>query len=69
MQVRAVHDRIQEILNTEYENSRNYRPSTKDWLASHWKGFMSPVQLSRIRNTGESTDDTKQSTRLQPMVQ
>jgi hypothetical protein len=47
-----VHDRVQDILNTEYEASRSYRPSTKDWLASHWQGFMSPAQLSRIRNTG-----------------
>lgn len=51
-QVRGVHDRVQDILNTEYEASRSYRPSTKDWLASHWQGFMSPAQLSRIRNTG-----------------
>ena len=51
-QVRAVHDRVQDILNAEYEASRSYRPSTKDWLASHWQGFMSPAQLSRIRNTG-----------------
>jgi hypothetical protein len=47
-----VHDRVQEILNTEYEASRSYRPTTKDWLASHWQGFMSPAQMSRIRNTG-----------------
>eukprot|EP00878_Enallax_costatus_P004918 GHUV01005173.1.p1 GENE.GHUV01005173.1~~GHUV01005173.1.p1 ORF type:complete len:711 (+),score=203.05 GHUV01005173.1:2140-4272(+) len=58
-QVRQVHDRIQEILNTEYDSSRNYRPSTKDWLASHWKGFMSPAQLSRIRNTGVAMDVLK----------
>jgi 2-oxoglutarate dehydrogenase complex dehydrogenase (E1) component-like enzyme len=54
VQVRGVHDRVQDILNTEYEASRSYRPSTKDWLASHWQGFMSPAQLSRIRNTGET---------------
>ena len=28
------------------------RPQQKDWLASHWHGFMSPAQLSRSRNTG-----------------
>jgi hypothetical protein len=52
LQVRGVHDRVQEILNTEYEASRSYRPTTKDWLASHWQGFMSPAKMSRIRNTG-----------------
>ncbi|KAF8071292.1 ogdh [Scenedesmus sp. PABB004] len=58
-QVRAVHDRVQEILNTEYEAGRSYRPSAKDWLASHWQGFMSPAQLSRIRNTGVSPEILK----------
>ncbi|KAM1263351.1 hypothetical protein ACFXTH_028365 [Malus domestica] len=24
----------------------------RDWLASHWSGFKSPEQISRIRNTG-----------------
>ena len=28
------------------------RASKKDWLASHWMGFYSPAQMSRIRNTG-----------------
>jgi hypothetical protein len=56
VQVRGVHDRVQDILNTEYEASRSYRPSTKDWLASHWQGFMSPAQLSRIRNTGGAVE-------------
>jgi hypothetical protein len=51
-QVRSVHDRIQELLAVEYEGAGNYKPAAKDWLASHWQGFMSPAQLSRIRNTG-----------------
>lgn len=58
-QVRGVHDRVQEILNSEYEASRSYRPTTKDWLASHWQGFMSPAQMSRIRNTGVNADILK----------
>eukprot|EP00879_Flechtneria_rotunda_P007432 GHRR01007796.1.p1 GENE.GHRR01007796.1~~GHRR01007796.1.p1 ORF type:complete len:742 (+),score=239.80 GHRR01007796.1:134-2359(+) len=58
-QVRTIHDRIQELLNQEYEAGRDYRPSAKDWLASHWQGFMSPAQLSRIRNTGVKADVLK----------
>jgi 2-oxoglutarate dehydrogenase E1 component len=52
VQVRAIHDRVQLLLNSEFDASRSYKPTAKDWLASHWQGFMSPVQLSRIRNTG-----------------
>eukprot|EP00775_Hariotina_reticulata_P006514 gene6515-6741_t len=58
-EVRAIHDRVQHLLNSEFDESRNYKPTAKDWLASHWQGFMSPVQLSRIRNTGVNIDILK----------
>ncbi|CAN1148790.1 2-oxoglutarate dehydrogenase, mitochondrial [Linum perenne] len=49
-------DRIQKkvdtILNEEYANSKEYVLKRTDWLSSHWAGFKSPQQLSRIRNTG-----------------
>ena len=31
---------------------QDYKPSARDWLSSYWKGFMSPDQMARIRNTG-----------------
>ena len=31
---------------------QEYKPSARDWLSSYWKGFMSPDQMARIRNTG-----------------
>lgn len=51
-QVRALHDKIQNVLSSEYEKSKDHKQNPKDWLASHWQGFMSPAQMSRIRNTG-----------------
>lgn len=51
-EVAAMEDRVYQILNEEYNNSKNYVPSTRDWLAAYWSGFKSPEQLSRIRNTG-----------------
>lgn len=51
-EVQATHDKILTTLNTEFELGKAYVAKKKDWLASHWEGFMSPAQLSRIRNTG-----------------
>ena len=51
-EVGAMEDRIYQILNEEYTNSKDYVPSTRDWLAAYWAGFKSPEQLSRIKNTG-----------------
>lgn len=40
------------ILNEEFNNSKDYTPSKRDWLAAFWAGFKGPEQLSRVRNTG-----------------
>ncbi|GIL90737.1 hypothetical protein Vretimale_15815 [Volvox reticuliferus] len=55
-EVRAIHDKVQTLLNDAFEAAKDYRPQKKDWLASHWHGFMSPAQMSRIRNTGVPAD-------------
>lgn len=44
------------ILNQEFDSAEDYVPGTKEWLSSHWEGFKSPAQLSRIRNTGEHAE-------------
>ena len=51
-QVRAISDRIQQILHDAYESAKDYKSKKIDWLSSVWHGFMSPSQHSRIRNTG-----------------
>ena len=50
--VRGVSDRVQQTLHNAFEAAKDYKPKKTDWLSSVWEGFMSPVQHSRIRNTG-----------------
>ena len=38
------------------EASKTYVSKESDWLASKWKGFKSPKQQSRIRETGVDLD-------------
>lgn len=47
-----IQKKVGSILNEEFEASKEYIPQKRDWLASHWTGFKSPEQISRIRNTG-----------------
>ena len=39
---------------------QDYKPNARDWLSSYWKGFMSPDQMARIRNTGVPMDFLKE---------
>lgn len=55
-EIKSIHDKIQSMLNAEFDGAKEYKPQAKDWLASHWSGFKSPAQLSRIRNTGVKGD-------------
>lgn len=45
-------EKITSIMENEFESSKDYVPKQRDWLASHWQGFKSPDQLSRIADTG-----------------
>lgn len=51
-EVSRLQDNVFRILNEEFDSSKEYVPSTRDWLAAYWAGFKGPEQLSRIRNTG-----------------
>lgn len=52
--LRNIHNKIQSILQEEFDAGKDFVPKDTDWLSSVWSGFMSPAQLSRIRNTGVS---------------
>lgn len=41
---------------SDYEASKSYVLSYKNWLSAYWKGFKSPEQMSRIRPTGVNID-------------
>jgi len=47
---------VQGLYEADFEASKTYKPTENDWLSSHWKGFKSPSQRSRIRPTGVDTD-------------
>lgn len=51
-EVREVHNRIQGILQDEFETAKEHVASKQEWLSNVWAGFNSPSQRSRIRNTG-----------------
>lgn len=50
--VKEIHNRIQSIMQEEFDKAKEYKHSDSDWLSSVWTGFMSPAQLARVRNTG-----------------
>jgi len=35
-EIDAIYDKINSILNAEFEASKAYVPKEKDWLSSHW---------------------------------
>lgn len=50
-----MHKKVDSILNEEFISSKDYVQQRRDWLSTNWRGFKSPEQLSRIRNTGFGT--------------
>ncbi|XP_068637184.1 uncharacterized protein [Aristolochia californica] len=50
--IEKINNKVNTILNEEYEKSKDYVPRKRDWLSAYWSGFKSPEQLSRVRNTG-----------------
>ncbi|KAG2723702.1 hypothetical protein I3843_02G159500 [Carya illinoinensis] len=54
-----INEKVNKILNEEFLASKDYVPKRRDWLSSHWSGFKSPEQLSRVRNTGVKPDILK----------
>jgi 2-oxoglutarate dehydrogenase E1 component len=43
---------VNSILDAEFDASKTWTTPASDWLSSKWSGFLSPRQLSRIRETG-----------------
>ncbi|KAG0477476.1 hypothetical protein HPP92_014317 [Vanilla planifolia] len=50
--IEKINNKVETILNEEFNNSKEYTPIKRDWLSAYWAGFKSPEQISRIRNTG-----------------
>eukprot|EP01038_Epipyxis_sp_PR26KG_P007056 gene7056-9631_t len=50
--IEAVKTNVLSVLENDFVASKTWIPIPGDWLSSKWKGFLSPRQLSRIRETG-----------------
>ena len=59
-QIKGISDKVQKELHDKFNLAKDYKPNVSEWLSSVWKGFMSPSQASRIRNTGVPLDLLKE---------
>lgn len=50
--IERINNKVNSILNEEFNKSKDYVPKKRDWLSAYWAGFKSPEQISRIQNTG-----------------
>eukprot|EP01012_Entosiphon_sulcatum_P014981 TRINITY_DN2000_c0_g1_i1.p1 TRINITY_DN2000_c0_g1~~TRINITY_DN2000_c0_g1_i1.p1 ORF type:complete len:1001 (-),score=244.47 TRINITY_DN2000_c0_g1_i1:917-3919(-) len=50
-EVKEIEKAVTQNLKEKNESAANYRPKNKDWLETHWEGFKSLHQLSKIKNT------------------
>jgi 2-oxoglutarate dehydrogenase E1 component len=57
-------DKINKMVNTTLENdfvaAKAWQTPPFDWLSSKWGGFLSPVQRSRIRETGYDVEKLRE---------
>lgn len=51
-EVENVHKMVNTTLENDFVAAKTWTTPPGDWLSSKWSGFMSPRQLSRIRETG-----------------
>ena len=47
-------------MENEFEASKTWIVPPNDWLSSRWKGFLSPRQFARIRDTGYPLDKLRE---------
>jgi len=43
---------VQKVMESEFEQAKTWKTPEFDWLSSRWKGFLSPYQHARIKQTG-----------------
>ncbi|PJF17607.1 hypothetical protein PSACC_02558 [Paramicrosporidium saccamoebae] len=59
-EISANRDRVWQFMEDSYKGSKDYVPTSKDWLTSNWNGFMSPKELQEnvapSRATGVDMD-------------
>eukprot|EP01041_Mallomonas_annulata_P010258 gene10258-21403_t len=59
-EIKEIRSMVTKTLEKEFEASKTWVTQPSDWLSSKWKGFLSPKNLSRIRETGVNVDRLKE---------
>lgn len=59
-EVEDLKSEVQKNLQEKFEKSKEWTPSFKDWLSSHWRGMKSEASHSEIQETGVNTDKLRQ---------
>ncbi|KAL6619786.1 hypothetical protein ACP70R_034925 [Stipagrostis hirtigluma subsp. patula] len=57
--IQMIHDKVNKILNEEFEKSKDFVPKKRDWLSANWAGLKPPEQTSSVRITGVKLEDLK----------
>ena len=55
-----IKNNVNKVLESEFEASKTWVTPKNDWLSSKWAGFLSPLQKSRIRETGCDVNKLKE---------
>lgn len=59
-ELKAIKNSVSKILDDEFEAAKSWETPPYDWLSSRWKGFLSPLQKSRVRSTGLKLEKLKE---------
>ena len=51
---------VNDTLDREFESSKKFESPKSDWLGQKWSGFKSPLQQSRVRETGYDIGQLKE---------
>lgn len=51
---------VNKTLEADFEAAKTWQTPSNDWLSSRWKGFLSPRQHARIRETGYSKEKLRE---------
>lgn len=54
-EVKAMRDRVWNILEENYAASKTYKASSKEWVSSSWGGFKAPAQLADVTVASRGT--------------
>ncbi|KAL6854365.1 hypothetical protein ACP4OV_019268 [Aristida adscensionis] len=57
--IQGINDKVNNILDKEFEKSKDFVPQNRDWLLGNWTGIKPPEQPSHVYSTGVKLDKLK----------